>query len=59
MIKLYVFGMNYNPLTREEEEELTEIKIPAKTEEEARSRLSAMVGWRMARRCLLNDVREY
>lgn len=57
--QLYVFGMNYNPLTKTEEMEVTQISIPAKTEDEAKSRLKEMVGSVMARKFFLNDVRDY
>ena len=57
MIEKYVFGMNYNPLEREEESLLTEVIVPAESEEEARERLRVMVGSVMAKN--LNDVRDY
>lgn len=56
---LYVFGMNYNPLEREEETELTEVKIPAETDEEAINRLIVLVGSVMAKNFCINDVRDY
>ena len=59
MIYLYVFGMNYNPITKKDEVELTEVKIPAKTEDEAYKRLKEMVGGVMAKKFYLNDVRDY
>ena len=55
----YVFGMNYNPIVREEEGVLTEIRIPAQSEEEARARLKELVGGVMAKRFCLNDIRDY
>lgn len=57
--RIYVFGMNYNPLTKTEEMEVTQILIPAKTEDEAKNRLKEMVGSVMARRFCLNDIRDY
>ena len=57
--QLYVFGMNYNPLTKTEEVEVTQISIPAETEDEAKNRLKKMVGSVMARKFFLNDVRDY
>ena len=59
MIYLYVFGMNYNPITKTDEVELTEVKIPAKTEEEAYERLKEMVGGVMAKKFYLDDIRDY
>lgn len=59
MIEKYVFGMNYNPLEREEESLLTEVIVPAESEEEARERLRVMVGSVMAKNFYLNDVRDY
>lgn len=59
MIYLYIFGMNYNPITKKDEVELTEVKIPAKTEEEAYERLTAMVGSVMVKEFYLNDIRDY
>lgn len=59
MKNLYVYGMNYNPIEREEECELTEIRIPAATEEEARLRLRVLVGSVMAKNFYLNDIRDY
>jgi len=56
---LYVFGMNYNPLSKEDETELTEIRLPAKSEEEAAERLKEMVGTVLAKRFYLNDIRDY
>jgi hypothetical protein len=56
---LYVFGMNYNPVKREDEAELTEIRIPAETEEEARTRLIVLVGSVRAKSFYLNDIRDY
>lgn len=57
--QLYVFGMNYNPVERIDECEVTEIRIPANTEEEAKERLRAMIGTVMAKRFYLNDIRDY
>ena len=59
MKNLYVYGMNYNPIEKTEEMELTEIKIPAETEEEAVNRLRALVGSVMTKRFCLNDIRDY
>jgi len=59
MKNLYVFGMNYNPVEKTEEMELTEIKIPATTEEEAIERLKALVGAVMTKKFYLNDIRDY
>ena len=56
--KLYVFGMNYNPILKEDEPDHTEIKIPAKTEEEANARLVELVGRVMAKRFILDDTRD-
>lgn len=44
MKQLYVYGMNYNPLKKEDEMEVTQILISAESEDEARSRLKKMVG---------------
>ena len=57
--QLYVFGMNYNPIERIDECEVTEISIPADTEEEAKERLRVMVGSAMAKKFYLNDIRDY
>ena len=54
-----VFGMNCNPLAREDESTLTEIRVPAQNEEEAYARLKTLVGGVMAKRFCLNDVRDY
>ena len=59
MKNLYVYGMNYNPIEREDEMELTEVRIPAETEDEAYNRLCVMVGSVMAKNFYLNDVRDY
>lgn len=59
MKQLYVFGMNYNPLKKEDEIEVTQISIPAESEEEAVSRLKAMVGGVITKKFCLNDVRDY
>ena len=58
-MKKYVFGMNYNPLERKEEVELTEIIIPAETDNEAILRLRQLIGFVMAKRFYLNDIRDY
>ena len=55
----YVFGMNYNPLERQDEPYLTEIIIPAISEQEARDRLRVLVGSVMEKNFILNDVRDY
>lgn len=55
----YIFGMNLNPITREEEPELTEIRIPAESVEEAKERLEFLVGSVMAKNFYLNDIRDY
>ena len=55
----YVFGMNYNPVERKEEPYLTEVIIPAISEDEARMRLNVLVGSVMAKNFYLNDVRDY
>ena len=55
----YIFGMNYNPLTREDESALTELRIPAQSDEEAFARLRTLVGGVMAKRFCLNDIRDY
>lgn len=57
--QLFVFGMNYNPLKKEEEMEVTQISIPSETEEEAKARLKEMVGSVLARKFYLNDIRDY
>lgn len=57
--QLYVFGMNYNPLTKTEEMEVTQILIPAETQDEAKNRLKEMVGSVMAKKFYLNDIRDY
>ncbi len=59
MKKLYVFGMNYNPIDSKEEQELTEIKIPAENDNEAIFRLRALVGRVIAKKCYINDIRDY
>ena len=59
MKQLYVFGMNYNPLKKEDEMEVTQILIPAESEEEAKSRLKEMVGGVMTKKFCLNDMRDY
>ena len=55
----YVFGMNYNPIERQDEPYLTEIIIPSISEEEAKERLKVLVGSVMAKNFILNDVRDY
>ena len=55
----YVFGMNYNPVERKDEPYLTEVLIPAISEDEARLRLKVLVGSVMAKNFCLNDVRDY
>lgn len=57
--QLFVFGMNYNPLKKKEEMEVTQISIPAETEEEAKMRLKEMVGSVLAKKFVLNDIRDY
>lgn len=57
--QLFVFGMNYNPLKKEEEMEVTQISIPSETEEEAKARLKELVGSVLARKFYLNDIRDY
>lgn len=57
--KLYVFGMNYNPTKKTDEMELTQIQIPAKSEQEAKERLRVLVGTVVAKKCFLNDIRDY
>lgn len=57
--KRYLFGMNFNPIAREDEQYLTQVEVPADSEEEAWERLKALVGSVVAKKCWLNDIREY
>ena len=57
--QLFVFAMNYNPLKKEEETEVTQISIPADTQDEAVARLKTMVGAVMAKKFFLNDIQDY
>lgn len=56
---LYTFGTNWNPITRQDEQYLTTIKIPAQSDEEASQKLVALIGKTAARKCWLNDKHEY
>ena len=58
-MKIYIFGMNWNPLNRCEESFLTTIKIPATSDEEASKKLVALTGKRAASKCFLNDCYAY
>lgn len=58
-MKLYVFGMNYDPVMEKDETYLTEIKIPAASWNEAVLRLKLMIGAELAKKCVLNDEGEY
>lgn len=58
-VELYVFGMNYNPAKKEDEPVLTEIRIPAKSREEAYERLNQMIQLDVADKFTLLDVRDY
>ena len=57
--QLFVFAMNYNPLKKEDEMEVTQISIPADAQDEAVARLKAMVGAVMAKKFFLNDIQDY
>lgn len=56
---IFIFGMNWNPLEKAEEQYLTTIKIPAKDHEEASQKLVALIGQRAASKCCLNDYYKY
>ena len=58
-MKLYVFGMNYDPVMEKDETYLTEFNIPAASHNEAVLRLKLLIGAEMAKKCCLNDVRDY
>ena len=57
--QLFVFAMNYNPLKKADEMEVTQISIPANSQDEAVFRLKAMVGAVMAKKFFLNDIQDY
>jgi hypothetical protein len=58
-MKLYVFAMNYDPVMEKDETYLTEFKIPAASYNEAVLRLKLLIGSEMAKKCFLNEEREY
>lgn len=58
-MKVYVFGMNYNPMDEKDENYLTEFKIPAESYNEAVVKLKLMIGSNMAKKCFLNDEYDY
>lgn len=59
MTRLYVYGLNYNPLEDKEESYITEIKIPAGSHAEANSKLLKLVGNEIAGKCYLDNIEGY
>ena len=58
-MKCFAFAINYNPVTKLDEEFVTEFKIPAKDFDEAKKKLECLVGKVMTKKCFLNDEYDY
>ena len=58
-MKVFVIGLNYNPIEEREEGLITEFKIPAESHNEAVVKLKLLIGKVLAKKCFLIEEREY
>lgn len=57
-MKYYIFGSNYNPITKKNETELYSFTIPANNEDEAWEKLG-VISKVVTKNAWLNDIQEY
>lgn len=58
-MKIFVIGLNYNPIEEREDELIIEFKIPAETYNEAVVKLKLLIGTVLAKKCFLIEERDY
>lgn len=58
-MKIFVIGLNYNPIDEREDDLITEFRIPAESINEAIVKLKLLIGKVLAKKCFLIAERDY